>query len=66
MMPVVLTIFGYLLLPVGWIMSFFVLLSFWSPAAYGICKGLADGVYAASRKLRQAGRDTAVSRKANR
>lgn len=65
-MPVLLTILGYLILPVGWVFSFFSLLSFWSGTAKALTKGTATGIYASSRKLRQVGNDSAVSRKADR
>lgn len=65
-MAIVMTILSYLILPIGWVFSFWTVLSFWSPTAYNICKGAANGVYATSRGLRQAARSKSLSDKAKR
>lgn len=65
-MPIFMTILGYLILPIGWVFSFWGLLSFFWPTARAICNGAASAIYASSRKLRQVGNNTAISRKADR
>ena len=66
-MAIVLTVFGFLILPLGWIFSFWAILArFTWPPIYGFFKGTADAIYASSRKLRQVGRSTGLSDKADR